>query len=221
MSKPFRFKLPDNSHRTAIIGRTGTGKSIFGLWMLSESDFETQPWVIIDYKYEAAINSIDRIKEIGLNELPKRPGLYKVHPHPEAIEQVDAFLWRIWQAENIGVFVDEGYMLPDKGGFRALLTQGRSKNIPVITLSQRPVWISRFVFTQADFHAVFHLNDDKDVATVQSFMPKGVLKDRLPDYHSRWYDVGQDALATMTPVPPPDDIAQRIHDRLKPKRKLW
>ena len=221
MTKEKKFRFPDNTKRTAVVGRTGTGKSVFGFWVLSESDFETQPWVIIDYKYEELINSVDRIKEIGLNQVPKHPGLYKVHPHPEAEEDVDRFLWKIWKAENIGVLVDEAYMLPDKGGFRAVLTQGRSKHIPVITLSQRPVWISRFVFTQADYHAIFHLNDDKDVLTVQSFIPKGTLKDRLPDYHSRWYDVGQDMVATMLPAPNPADIAQKVHDRLKPKRKIW
>lgn len=218
---PPKFRFPDDSQRTAVIGRTGSGKSVAGFWLLSESNFDEKPWVIIDYKYDELINSIDRIKEIGINEVPKHPGLYKVHPHPDQAESVDAWLWKIWAQEDVGLLVDEGYMLPDKGGFRAILTQGRSKRIPVITLSQRPVWLSRFVFSQADFHAVFHLNDDRDTQTIQSFMPKGVLKTRLPEYHFRWYDVGTDGLFTMMPAPDPATIQQVISDRLKPKRKVW
>lgn len=215
------FRLPNNTQRTSVIGRTGTGKSVFGMWLLSESDFSSQPWVIVDYKRDELINSIDRIKEIGLNEVPKHPGLYRVHPHPDDEDGVDAFLMKVWERENTGLFFDEAYMLPDKGGLRAVYTQGRSKHIPAITVSQRPVWLSRFAFTQADFHAVFHLNDNKDEEKAGSFMPRGSLKKRLPDHHSKWYDVGQDALFTMQPAPPPEQIQETIMDRLKPKTKVF
>lgn len=220
--KPYEFRLPDNTQRMTVIGRTGTGKSVLGFWALSKADFDSQPWVIVDYKNEELINSVDRIKEIGLNEVPKHGGLYKVHPHPTDEEGIDRWFWKAWERENCGILIDEGTMVPkESAGLRACLTQGRSKHVPIITLSQRPVWLSRYVFTQADFHAVFHLNDVKDEQAIGSFMPRGILSERLPEYHSRFYDVAQDQVVTLTPVPSPDEIAQVIHDRLKPKRKIW
>lgn len=218
-ASPFRW--PDSSHRIQIVGRTGSGKSVMGMHVLSLQNFDEQPWIITDYKNEELINSIDRIKEIGLNEVPRHPGLYKVKPHPKDDEGVDAFLTRVWERENVGLFFDEGHMLPDKDGLAAVYTQGRSKHIPCITCSQRPVWLSKFAFSQADFISAFHLNDAKDELTVQGYMPRGSLKKKLPEHWSRWYDVGKDALFTMQPVPAPDVIAEKISERLKPKHKIY
>lgn len=215
------FRWPSNTHRTNVVGATGTGKSVFGMHVLSLSNFEEQPWIIIDYKREELVNSIDRIKEIGLNELPKHPGIYKVTPHPEDESGVDRFLTRIWENGDTGLFFDEGHALPDKNGLKLIYTQGRALRIPCITCSQRPVWLSRYGFPNADFIAAFRLNDPKDEQTVGSYMPKGALKRSLPNYHSKWYDIGDNALYTMLPSPHPDDIAQRLMDKLKPRRKVY
>lgn len=217
--KPFR--LPDSSQRVSVFGRTGTGKSVFALDLLSKANFDEQPWVIVDYKREDLINSIDRIREIGLTELPTKAGLYRVHPHPSDADGVNAFLMRVWEKENTGLFFDEAHMLPDADGLSAVYTQGRSKRIPAITVSQRPVWVSRFGFTQSDFFAVFHLNDEKDEQKAGSFMPRGALKRRLPDYWSKWYDVAQDALFTLRPSRLPEEIQETIMERLKPRTKVF
>lgn len=215
------FRLPNLTQRTAVIGRTGSGKTRFGMWLLSEADFDKQPFVMIDYKGDDLIAGVDRVREIGLNEIPKHPGLYTIKPLPSENDAVENWLWRIWSKERVGLYVDEGYALPDKGAFQAILTQGRSKRLPVICLTQRPSWISRFVFSEADFYAVFHLNDHRDKLTVQAFTPKERmdLKNRLPDYHSYWYDVGRDNVFQINPVPDDAVILQRIEDKLKPKQR--
>ena len=44
-------------------------------------------------------------------------------------------MWEIWKRGGIGVYVDEGYMVGNNNpAFRAILTQGRSKEIPAIVL---------------------------------------------------------------------------------------
>src|SRR5690606_38865537 len=119
-----------NTHRTNVVGATGTGKSVMGMHILSMADFDRMPYIIFDYKREELVNSIDRIKEISLNEMPKHPGIYKVTPHPEDTEGVDAMLTRIWErgtnGYGTGLFFDEGHAVPDKGGLKLIYTQGRA-----------------------------------------------------------------------------------------------
>lgn len=218
MANPFR--LPNNSHRAAIFGRTGSGKTQFGAWALSEAPFDVQPYVIVDYKGDALLNSIDRAEEIGFNEVPKSPGLYILKAEPDDEEEMEAWLRSVWKKENTGLFFDEMYMVPQKRALRSILTQGRSKRIPAICLSQRPVWVSRFVISEADFLATFHLHDPKDRAAIQALMPSGALHTRLDDYHCHWYDVGRDALFPLSPVPDANAILNRFDERLSPRRKF-
>ena len=213
------FRLPRDDQRTLIFGRTGSGKTQYGAWLLSESNFHKRPTVIVDYKGDKLLNSSPYIEEIGLNTVPKHPGLYIVHPKPDDDMEVEAWFWKLWAKENIGLYIDEGYMVPDKGALRALLTQGRSKHIPAIILTQRPVWITRFAVSEADYYTAFHLNSDKDRKTVEAFLPHGALGGRLLPYHSKWYDVGSDTLLTMSPSPSADAIEERFNERLRPRRR--
>lgn len=194
------MNFPKPSQRIAIIGKTGSGKTVAGAFMLSCANWREMPWIIIDYKRDKLLNQIPAV-EIGLNDkLPTQPGVYIVHPMPDDDDAVEQFLWRIWAQENIGILFDEGYMISKSGAFQAIQTQGRSKRVPTIVLSQRPVWLSRFVFSEADFFMVFWLNDERDRKTLLSFLPKEADK-RLPDYHSHYYDVGADKLHILKPVP--------------------
>lgn len=226
MAKDKLFSWPTKTERTTILGRTGSGKTQMGAYILSQSPFHEQPYIIFDYKGDELLGSIDRIREIGLNELPKQPGVYIVRPGITEIDAVEKYLWQIWERERIGLYIDEAYMLPnsgphDRGALQAIYTQGRSLKIPVIALSQRPAWISGFLYSEADHFAVFHLNDDRDEKTVQRFFPRGSLKnaDRLEDYNSRWYSVKSNSLYLMKPVPDADTIRNLLNDRLLPKRR--
>lgn len=215
------YRLPANTHRTAIFGRTGTGKTQFGAFILSESDFTNMPYVIVDYKRDKLLNAIDRAKEIGFNELPKYPGLYILHANPEEDDDaINGWMRRVWSQENTGLLFDETYMVPQRPALPPLLIQGRSKHIPAICLSQRPAWLSRFVLSEADHVAAFHLNDPDDAKRVSRLMPPGALDTRLRNYHCQWYDVGQDALFPLSPCPQEDEILDRIDSRLTPSRKF-
>lgn len=223
MTSDNTIRLPTNQQRLVGMGRTGSGKTQFGAWVLSEAPFDKQPYVIVDYKGDDLLADLPRVHEIGLNEYPKHPGLYYVHPTPSDNDNVEEWLWGVWKRENIGLYFDEAYSLPNPtagGAFQAILTQGRSKHIPAIILTQRPNWISRFVFSEADYYAVFHLNDKRDKLTVQQFMPEDTLKERLPDYHSYYYDVKRDKLFILQPVPKASVIKERFEERLKPRNAL-
>ena len=216
------FRFPNHTQRVTIVGRTGTGKSMMGAWLLSNASFDKRPWVIIDYKYERLFRD-PRVKHL-ITELeptsraPRKKGLYIVHPRPDEVEEMEDFMWRIWERGNTGVVVDEGYMLPDKAAFQALLTQGRSKHIPMIVLSQRPVEMNRFAFSEADFYSVFRLNDLRDWKTIEAFAPINP-HEVLPRFNSWWYDVANEARFRLMPVPDADSILARIADRAP--RPFW
>ena len=214
------FILPKHNHRTSIMGRTGTGKTVMGAFILAHSNFHEKPYYIVDVKGEDLFDYTDRIKEIGLNETPNKPGIYRVRPlMPAQQDQLEAWLWRVYNNENTGLFFDEAYMIPDDGAFPAILTQGRSKNINCLICTQRPAWISRFVFSEAHQFCVFHLNDKDDRTKVKRFLPPNTpIHKRLPPHHSLWYDVSNDRLTPLSPVPDGKTIMDKIHDRLKPKR---
>lgn len=200
-----KFRLPDSSHRITLIGRTGSGKTQAGAWLLSQASYKSRPFVIIDYKRDALLNEIPNVEEIGYKSKLRKNGLHIIHPRPDENEQMEEFLWRLWERENTGVYIDEGYMVPDKGALRAILTQGRSKKIPVIMLSQRPVWLSRFVFSEADFFMVLDVSDKDDQKIIQRIVPDD-FKRELPPYHSRYYDVGRKRVTYLLPVPGRDTI---------------
>lgn len=223
-----KFELPRDDERVTIVGRTGSGKTQLATWLLSVSNFLEKPWIIVDYKYDGLLNAVDRIKEIGLHEaIPRDPGLYIVHPDPEEKDGIEHFLRNIWRAENTGIYFDEMYMIPDTGAFRALITQGRSKKIPVISLAQRPAWISKFCFTECEHISIFHLQHKDDQKRVSEFVPSDQnldLQNRLPPYHSRWYSLRADHIFHLAPVPDAQTIVETIDGRLKtlnPRIKSW
>lgn len=177
------------------------------------------PYVIVDYKGDDLLNSSNLIREIGLNEIPSKPGIYIVHPTFADDENVESWLWGVHAKERVGLYIDECYMIPGgsrakKGPLQAILTQGRSKKIPVIALTQRPIEMNRFIPSEADHFAVFHLNSDRDQKVIEDFLPRKALEGGLPEYNCKWYDVKRNKLFHMKPVPMAEKISQRIEDRL-------
>lgn len=239
---------PTEQQRTLVIGRTGSGKSQFAIALLSTRNWDEMPWIIIDYKGEDLIEDIrlatgglkyGRVKNIlPTDNPPVEPGLYYMQPRPIIDDAtVEAFLWKCHGQRrgplgkkkyrgNIGLFIDEGYCLPQKGAFDVILTQGRSLSIPVICLYQRPVWMSRFAVAQADFVAAFEQMDERDKKTAATFVrpAKGennqpiTVFDDLPPYYCLWYDVGRGCSTVLRPAPSRQSIIDRFKTRLMPTK---
>lgn len=213
---------PDGTQHIYIMGRNGTGKTQAGMWHLSRQNFAKKTWVMVDTKGEgmiAQIAKMDGAQVIQLTDTPKKPGLYIVRtlPHQADNGELENFLYRMWARENVGLYFDEGYMVGDSDMFKTLLTQGRSKHIPMIVLTQRPAWITRFAVSEASFYQIFWLNDAEDRKRIQKFVPYD-LDQRLPEYHSLWYDVIRDRVSILKPVPPRDTILEGFKSQLEVKR---
>jgi hypothetical protein len=216
------IRLPNDRQKIVIVGATGSGKTHAALWHLSRRDFDVKPWIIYDYKYDELIEQLEGVIELSpYSPIPDEPGLYIVHPDPELDNKaVAAQLRAIWRHEDVGIYMDEGYEIPEEGGgFRALLTQGRSKRIPMIVLVQRPVSIPRFVFTETSFFQMFRLQSERDVKVMHDYIPFDLRK-RLRQYHSYYYDVVENHLDELPPMPDADSILKTFDARLSAVRKI-
>lgn len=221
------FHFPEEGFHTAILGTTGSGKSTLGAWMISQKPFHIRPEFVIDFKGEEIFQRLNRIRELHVNEtLPSSPGLYIIRPRPDQQDEVEDWFRKLWEHGNSGLYIDEGYLVPDKAWLRNLLAQGRSRGITVTITSQRPFYVPRSVFTEASYVAVFRLNDEKDKQRIREFTPNGMLERRLPDYHCFWYSPkhhkADDNIpyCILKPVPNADELIERIDARLKPQHSL-
>lgn len=203
-----------------IIGRTGSGKTQYGLWLLSLQNVDEMPWVVIDYKRDAGIMDIPYARFVEPGYIPTSPGVYVVQPSVDAKEEMRDYTNALLDAENVGIYVDEGFMFADNSGLDAIFMQGRSKHIPVIICTQRPVLLSRFAFTQASYIQVFHVIDARDRKTIRGFAPIETDDYNLPDYHSYHYDVGRDKLSVFKPVGSMASIHARFRSKLEPEDEV-
>jgi hypothetical protein len=220
---PMTLRLPTDAQRITIIGKTGSGKTQGAAWLLAHRSFDKKPWIILDFKYDELLGEISGIKEIGVRDaLPKKPGLYICHPLPKADDEaVEDLLWKIHARGNTGLFIDEGYMIPDRSeAMQAILTQGRSKRIPVMMLTQRPAWLTRFAFSEADYIQLYQVTDKRDIITAKQFMPLPIEK-RLPaPYYSFWWDNARNYKAVLQPSPSKDIILDTFHERLSNRKGI-
>lgn len=217
-------KLPNETNRITLIGRTGTGKTVAGLWHLSNQNLE-RPWVILNFKNDEHIDSIPYCQEIDFDYVPdkKDRGIFILRPLPGDMDgagsPLEVYLWKLWARENVGLFCDETFMIGvNNKAFNAILTQGRSKRIPVIACTQRPCRITLFAFSEASYIQVFDLNDFRDIDTVEGFVPLDWDKEKPLAPHQSWYyEVGSNRLFRFNPVPAMPEILTVFESKLHRK----
>lgn len=206
------FQLPGAAHRTTVIGANGTGKTVAGAWLLSRQRFDKRPWVALDFKDEELWDQVGRpaMQDLKLGQLPGKRGLYRMRVNPGQEDELEAWLWKVWAKEEIGIFCDEVGLMPQRNAFKAILRQGRSKRIPVIACTQRPVDCDREVFTESRFKMIFRLDDDRDIKVIKGFTRQAAIDQPLPKYWSYWYDADQAKLSVLRPVPDAATIAATL-----------
>jgi hypothetical protein len=217
------FRFPGGDDRTTILGATGSGKSTCGLWMLAHQRLDRRPWVIFDFKREQFFDRIGfpPIHAIDLDARPpKKPGLYLVSPRPGEDDAVERFIWRLWEKENCGLYVDEAPLMPAGDAFQAVLQQGRSKRMPVIACTQRPVGVARGLFSEANYVCVYDILDKRDFKTVEGVVPASMAEPVLW-HHWRWFDRARRVVLNMRPVPKPDAVAAMLNAKAPHTANAW
>lgn len=212
------FEMPRIDQRVLVLGSTGSGKTTMGAWLLSHAPFDEMPYVMIDYKRDSLLGQIKYKKDIQLDQVPKEPGLYHLKPNPvKDDEKIEDWLQAVWAQRNIGLYIDEALRLPTKktGAFESILTQGRSLHIPVVSLSQRPVDLTRYAFSESNHVVIFRLTDIRDRKKVGEYVPVDTDY-KLRKYHSLWYNVDKNTSFSVAPVPDEKSILATFRKRLAP-----
>jgi hypothetical protein len=214
------LRIPGAADKTVIIGMNGSGKTVEGAWILSRQNFDKRPWVALDYKREEFWDIVGDppMRRLRLGEMPGPRGLYRMTVLPGDDDRVEDWLWKVWRRGNIGLFADEVTLLPSREAFPAILRQGRSLHIPIISCTQRPVKVDRELFSESTIRIVINLDDARDFKVCQEFIPN-LPPRQLPKYWSYWYDSRERQLKVLQPVPKPDSIAREL--RKKVPYRLW
>lgn len=213
-----KVRLPGPSDRTAIIGHTGSGKSQAAMWHLSNANFDVKPYIIIDPKEDDKINSIVGAEYINFDksQIPRYPGIYILPTTRYDLETLDEYFAELLERRNFGVYIDEASECGFGPGFETFLTRGRSRNCSAIVLCQRPVNVSRYSFSEAQFVQCFPLTDDRDYKTLRGFAKVPNMEaNPLPEFYSYYYDVRWKRCYRMQPVPKIDVILDRIESRME------
>lgn len=207
-------RLPSDTHHVAIAGRTGSGKTVAALEMLSKRDFTKQAWIIVDHKGDDNIAKLPAERLAVNSRFLPQSGLHIVRPTiaKASREALDDLLTKIREKGNIGVYIDEGHLVGASEPLRHLLVAGRQHKTPVMFTSQRAAHIDTFVWSQASFYRVFALQTAADIKRFNENFP---IKFRnLPEFHSHYYDVAKGKIFHLSASQPLSATLQTFDNKL-------
>lgn len=163
--------------RVTVVGKTGSGKTTKILELINDSP--VSPVLILDTKIDKAFPKAFPDAKImeGLGIPGKKDEMTIIRPLPEeAIDPMalDDWLQAIGRSNNILVVIDEMYQVHRHGqagpGLVGLLTRGRSRGITMLLASQRPAWVSKFVFTECEHFYFMRLLNPDDRKIMSQYM---------------------------------------------------
>lgn len=170
------FELPRGS-RIAIAGKTGSGKSTLARRYLAQSGYH---WLIFNPKASKVFDPLRPKKLNTITEsavyksLEKEPFTSLQFPPRWDHKAQDELLLRVQERfEGFGVCIDELYHIHNQGiagpGLTGLLTRGRELRQSFLGLTQRPMFVAKFVFSEADAIIEFELRYEDDLKRMREY----------------------------------------------------
>lgn len=206
------YPLIGAGERATIAGRTGSGKSTLGRWLLSRSD--SVRWIILNPKHTKAYSKLpdsNTLSGINFAKLEKSMAKHRftiINPTraQSSPENMDDFVGYMHDNyENIGLCVDELYSLHKNGqpgdGLVGWLTRGRELNQSFLGLTQRPAWVSKFLFSECDYVGSMTLALREDRKRMYEITGRDEMELKMPPHYWYWYDMSKDTLKGWGPVP--------------------
>jgi hypothetical protein len=194
--------------RVALVGRAGSGKTYLLRWMVLRSGLR---WAILDTKHDPGFDEWRPVAGLLTTRMLRRlwndnPYIV-IRPGPKQNTPaiLDAYLGDLHDGfDNFGVAIDETYQIVTGSrpgqGLTGLVTRGRARGQAVIMGAQRPAWVPKFMFSEANYIAEMSLSLRDDRERVYEFVGDGRVLRKLPPREWFWFDVAREHLILYAPV---------------------
>lgn len=202
--------VPAHGERALIVGRSGSGKSLFARWLLQH-----MPGAIIyDTKGDDAFDSVGPIVSTmdaawdALADESRPEDFVVLRPEPDILAdpmELDQLLLDHYDnGHGVTAYIDEGYQFHRNGrpgpGYLALLTRGRSRDISTITSTQRPAWLSMFALTEANHFYLLRLEHEDDMRRVGQVVGGYERRPRVPWHHWDYANAKSERIIRFAPI---------------------
>jgi energy-coupling factor transporter ATP-binding protein EcfA2 len=189
--------------RGAIVGQTGTGKSVLAAQLLPK----TGELIVIDPKrmfHYPGLEIVDTVKKA----FNVRNGRFIYRPHTtrfsEIEEPLNAIFGRCLNNGDCFIYVDDLVGIVDKSKYPKLMEDcykmGRAKNVAMLSAMQRPAWYPLFTLSECQKFYIFNLFLKPDVKRVQE-MIGDYQNENLPDRHTFFFkDIYSDNKPSMMKI---------------------
>lgn len=194
-----------------IAGATGSGKSTLACWLLQRTPSR---WVILNPKHSAAYSTLENsviVPNLKIQNVEKAMGRYRYTiVNPDSVEsepdRMDDFIMQMHQGwRNVGLCCDELYTLHKGGvagkGLLGWLTRGRELKQSFLGLTQRPAWLSQFLFSESDYLCSMRLSLLKDRKRMVEMTDCPMMGTKIPDRQWIWFPVVSEKPVHYGPVP--------------------
>jgi hypothetical protein len=196
--------------RLFAAGMNGSGKSVLATAIANRWD----RFLIYDPKVDDEAVPPNSVVAYGVaNALRALPGRVVYRPNPQesgslVAKAFDELVERVWRLGSHGIVVHEAADLAASDRelepwLSAAWRAGRSRGIPGIALTQRPVNVPRLFLSEARHLALFTLVDRADREVMGRLMGPIVVPEPLPLDHSFWYRAPDLTVRRIAPLGAP------------------
>jgi len=176
-----------------FVGATGSGKTTLAKGLL----WKRPSVVVLDPKRTFTLpdgwphETYTTMARLSRHDDNNAAAIYR--PDPDDLDKgcEEFFQWVFDRGDTL-LYVDEAAEVstPTKisKGYSRCLRLGRERGIGTWSATQRPVWIYRAIYTEAEHVFVFRLRDMDDRAAVARFTTKDILTKNPTGHGFYWYN---------------------------------
>ena len=187
--------------RVSIFGRTGSGKTYFIIYFLLKYLKRQYRTVFFDIKdevkgqidYDIKINNISELDNYFITNQKK--DLILFIPKTTDVDEFNDFCKIIYKQGDIIVIIDEvsyyATQFKIESWHRELIVRGRSRNIGLGQVSQRPRGISNYIISETNHFILYQLVLKNDIDKLSTMIPMDILNQvyTLTDYKYLYYNI--------------------------------